>query len=83
MLGPPMSMFSTTSSKRGAARHRRFKRVKIDDDEIDRLDAMLFHLGDVLGIVAQRENAAVDFRMQGFHPAVHHFGKAGELGNIL
>jgi hypothetical protein len=67
----------------GAARHRGFKRVKIDDDEIDGQDAVLFHFGDVRRIVAQSENATVDFRMQGFHPAVHHLGKTGELGNIL
>ena len=69
--------------ERRAARHRRFERIKIDDDEIDGRDAVLFHFGDVLGIVAQSENAAVDFRMQSFHPAIHHLGKAGELGNIF
>ena len=67
----------------GAARHRGFERIKIDDDEIDGQDAVLFHFGDVRRIVAQSQNAAVDFRVQGFHPAVHHFGKTGELGNIL
>jgi hypothetical protein len=32
--------------------------------------------------VAQRQQAAVHHRVQGFHPAVHHFGKAGHVGHI-
>ena len=29
-----------------------------------------------------RLDAAVDFRMQGLHPAVHHLGKARQLGDV-
>ncbi len=36
----------------------------------------------VFGIVVAAEDAAVDLRMQGFQPAVHHFGEAGVLGNV-
>ena len=42
-----------------------------------------FHRGDVFGIVAQREQAAVDFGVQGFDPAVHHLGEAGDVGDIF
>jgi hypothetical protein len=32
--------------------------------------------------VAAMEEAAVDFRVEGFHAAVEEFGRAGEFGNI-
>ena len=44
---------------------------------------MLFHLGDVFGIVSQGENAAVNFRVKRLYSAVHHFRKARDLGNIF
>ena len=43
---------------------------------------MLFHLGDVFAQIAPTQNTAVDFRMQGFHAAVEHFGKTGIVGNF-
>ena len=36
----------------------------------------------MLGIVADRQQPAMHLRVQGLDPAVHHFGKAGELGDI-
>ena len=67
----------------GAARHRRLKGIKIDDHEIDGHDAMLFHLGDMFRVVSQGEDAAVNFRVERLDPAIHHFRKASELGNVL
>ena len=43
---------------------------------------MLLHRCRVLVVVADRQKPAVNFRMQGLDPAVHHFGKAGHLCNI-
>ena len=34
-------------------------------------------------VAANAEKTAVNFRMQRLHAAVHHFGKAGQLGNVL
>ena len=36
----------------------------------------------VLGVVVAAEDAAVDLGMERFQPAVHHFGKAGVLGDV-
>ena len=44
---------------------------------------MLFHLGDVFRVVSQGENSAMNFRMKCLYPAVHHFRKARDLGNIF
>ncbi len=40
----------------------------------------LFH---VLGVITQRQKAAVDLGMQGLDAAVKHFRKSGILGNFL
>ncbi len=37
----------------------------------------------MLRIVSESEDGAVNFWMKSFHPAVHHFRKAGELGNVF
>src|ERR1043166_4790401 len=51
-----------------AARYRRLKRIEVYDDQIDRKDSVLFHFCDVLTVVAQRENSAVQLWMQRFNP---------------
>ena len=66
----------------GAAHHGLEERVEIDDDEVDRSDAVLLHRRRMLGIVAHAEQAAVDLRVKRLHPPVHHLGKAGEVGNV-
>ncbi len=57
---------------------RGFKGIKIHHHEIDRLDPVLARGGFVLLVAAQIEEPAVHFRVQRFHPAVEHFGEAGE-----
>ncbi|MNZ95960.1 hypothetical protein D3C78_1151350 [compost metagenome] len=57
-----------------------FERVQVDRDQIDRLDPVFGHDG-VIG-TATAEDAAVDFRVQGLDPAVHHFSEAGVIGNF-
>ena len=68
--------------ERSAFRDRRFERIEVHHQEIDRLDVVLFHRGDVLFIPADREQSAMHFRMQRLDAAVHHFGRAGEFGDV-
>ncbi len=70
------------SSRQIATRfgNRGFERVQVDRDQIDRLDAVLVHDGVVDTATAQ--NAAVDLRVQGLDPAVHHFSEAGVIGHF-
>ena len=56
------------------------KRIEIDDDEVDRLDAVLAHDGVV--DAAPAEQSAVDLRMQRLDAAVHDFGKTGDGRHI-
>lgn len=62
--------------------HRRFERIEIDHQKIDRCDAMRLHGAFMLGIASDREQSPMHLRMQGFDPAVHHFRKAGQVGNV-
>jgi len=41
------------------------------------------HGARMLRVVADAEQAAMDHRVQRFYPAVHHLGKAGDVGHIL
>ena len=59
-----------------------FERIEADDEEIDRRDAVRTHGGGVIRVVADGEQAAMDLGMQRLHPAVHHFGEAGHLGDF-
>ena len=56
--------------------------VEIDHHEVDGLDAVCLRLGDVLRIVAQIEEPAVDLRMEGLDAAIENFGEAGEVGDL-
>ncbi len=57
-----------------------FKRVQIDRNQIDRLDAVLGHDGVVYAATTQ--NPAMDHGVQGLDPAVHHFSEAGVIGHF-
>ena len=37
----------------------------------------------MLGVAAHGEQAAMDLRVQRLHPAVHHLGEAGDLGDVV
>src|SRR5690348_9798271 len=71
LLVPPVLMISTL--KRASSRAR---------SKIDRLDFVLFHRADVFGVVAHREQSAVNTRVKCFHAPVHHFRKASDLGDV-
>ena len=66
----------------GIARDRGLERVEIDHEEIDRPNAVCAHRGGVIVIVADGEQPAMHLGMQRLDPAVHHFGKAGEIGDV-
>ena len=67
---------------RGTFGNSLHKRVKVDHNQVDRANIVCEHGSGVLGIVAHREQPAVDFGMQRLDPPVHHFRKAGEIGNV-
>ncbi len=46
------------------------------------VDVMRQHRGFMLWIFADRQQAAVDFWMQGFDAAIHQLGEAGEVGDV-
>ena len=75
-------MFSMQSAKAAPLRHRLLERIEDDHQQIDRADAVRRHRGAMAVIVADGEQAAVHLGMQGLHPAVHHLGKAGEVGDV-
>ena len=61
-------------------RDSRLERVQIDDDDIDRLDAVLGHRR--LIDTTAGEDAAMNVGMQRFDPPVHDFRETGDGGNI-
>ena len=92
----PVMIFGSSPDHRGAAHidvlyggvpvgllcDSLFKRVKIDHEKIDISDGVGL-LGAVVGrIVSDRQKSAVDFGMQGFHAAIHDFGKARDGRHI-
>ena len=58
------------------------KGVEVDHGKIDRANAVLDHRDGMIGIVADGEEAAVDHRVERLDPAVHHLGKAGQVGDV-
>ena len=59
-----------------------FKGVEIDDHHVDRLDAVALDSGAMFGVLADVQDAAVDFGMEGLDAAIEHLRKAGELGDV-
>ncbi len=57
------------------------KRVEIDDDQVDRRDAVPGDRLEVVGPVPARQDAAVDVGMEGLDAAVHHLREAGDVGD--
>ena len=59
--------------------HRLLERIEVDADEIDRVDAVGGEIGNVLGHVPAREDAAVHCRVQRDDTVAEHLGEAGQL----
>ena len=64
------------------AGHGGLERIEVHHHQLEGEDAVLGQRLHVLGVVVAAEDSAVDLRMEGFQPAVHHFGKAGVLGHV-
>ena len=58
------------------------ERVEVRHDEVDRVDAVLLHVGVVVGVVAVGEDAAVHLRVQRDDPVAEDRGEAGEVGDV-
>ena len=56
--------------------------IKVDDDEVDRQETLSLEGGKVFGLVAPRQDSAVDLGMQGLDPAAEYFGLAGVFGDF-
>ena len=67
IAGPPMSIFSITSSKPAPERHGLAERVEVHDHEVERLDPLLRELLHVLRLAAVGEDPRVDLRVQRLH----------------
>ncbi len=67
--------------ERRAARDRLAERIEVHDDQIDRVEAGLLHLGPVLGR-RPPQDPAVDARVQRLHPPVEDLGRAGEVAHL-
>ena len=77
--GPPMSMFSTASSKARALRHLVLEGIEVHHHHVDGGDAVLLQRLDVRGHAAPGQDAAVDLRVQGLHAAVEDLREAGHV----
>ena len=66
----------------GAAHHGVEERIEVDHDEVDRGDVMRVHRRDMVGIVADREEPAMNLRVERLHPPVHHLREAGQVGDV-
>ena len=60
--------------------HGGLERVQVDHHQINAADAVVRHYLLVLAATAQ--DAAVHFRVQGLHPAGHHFRETGVVGDF-
>ena len=60
--------------------HGGLERVEVDHYQINAADAVVGHYLFILAATAK--NAAVHFRVQGLHPAGHHFRETGVVGDF-
>ena len=65
-----------TGGRIGTFGHGFLKRIKIDDQQINRLDPMRRHCQQMFVIIAQGQQRAMHVRVQRFHAPIHHFRKA-------
>ena len=60
--------------------HGGLEGVKVDHHQINGADVVVGH--DLLVLAATTKDAAMHFRVQGFHPAGHHFRETGVVGDF-
>src|SRR5271166_2764400 len=58
------------------------KRVEVHGDQVNERDVVVGERLHMVGIGANRQNAARHARMDGFQPAVEHFGKPRQVGHF-
>jgi hypothetical protein len=57
------------------------KWVQVDDHQVDEADALARERRQIVRMIAAREDAAVDRRVQRLDAAVHHLREAGHVGD--
>lgn len=62
--------------------NRRFKRIQVADHQINRFNAVLFHIFHVFGIAAHRKDSAMNLWIQRLDAAVHHLRRARHITDI-
>ena len=62
--------------------HGRFKRVQIDDQQVDGGNAVILQGCHMRGQIAPRQQAAMNLWVQGFDAAIQHFRKARVVGHF-
>ena len=50
--------------------------------KVDAANLMVFHGFHMVRVIAKGQKTTMDFGVQGFHPAVHHFRETGIVGNL-
>src|SRR5207245_249640 len=60
----------------------RFERIEVANDQVNGCDSLFLQGGHVLGIIAHREHAAVNERVQGLDPAVEDLGKPSDFRDV-
>jgi hypothetical protein len=66
---------------RARIRRRLCERVQVDDDEVDRANALRRDSGQVVRPVAAREDPTVHRGVQGLDTPVHHLRESGQIRN--
>ena len=83
MVGPPMSMFSISSSAvQTLLRCGRFERIQIHHHQVDGRDAVLCSLLLILRMLAAIQQATVDLWMQCFHAAAEHLRPSCKVRHV-
>lgn len=63
--------------------HGLLEGIEIDDDEIDRTNGVIGHRLRMFRIVTNGQQPTMDHRVQRLDPAIHHFGKTGEIRHVF
>ena len=71
-----------TLFRRPAARYRGLERIEVHDEKIDRHDIVGQHGGLVARVFPDREEPAMNQRVQRLQPAVHQFRETGQVGDF-
>ncbi len=66
----------------GAFGDGRLEGIERHHHYIDGADAVFLHGGLMAAAVAAPQQPAVDFRVQGFYPPIHHFREASVIGHV-